>query len=1156
MRVFFFGRFSVFFCANVREKVGPEKKPEPKIEKKEKKSKLNLNDRFREKKMPPEARADATGKAARMLHLKSLKASFRTCTCPRSHYIAGVCPKLAFLAQWRALSVRELDGALLPSIRGEAPLQVPACRTDAAGAAESGESDERDESDESLPTRGRKCTCEPFHYRTLAVCPARGSLSSGRRTLEASRCRTDDYTMRPKGVPYGITMQAAELAIELATGEKDVNAVLARLLCAPRAAHALETYATLMTEDRTMRTQRLGHGSSQNTSPSIPIGMPVTWPKQGGTPASKPKAYYYVSTAEGEDVGVRELRGVGEPGPPVTMERKHLRVDARAAGAKGNDPDILAHYTPGALVPSPVPGPVPGESGNSEVVAHYWAQSALARKWVKATNGQFSFNYDKRIMPNDLPYMCGVLTDATQTNFRAVRLLIVSPNATQVNGKQGPAGPSFVVRTLAQLGEEFERTGVGAVFKEGDGGRAVVFDTEGNPLGMFISQSKFKCTYTPFARWIPELPGGANAVASDATFQPRLFHTARDEITVDVALALLSTPDADEVLRSGRVGRMLHLAHSRVYSPPLRVNEPTTTRADPRSASRSASRSAESARAEPDTTPRGASARAARDSAIIAGWRACFAIAKMFAEVNTTLITGSTQHEPSAHKAYTELGASIRSLRVGTNVTFQVGDKPGVRSVWRAHDDVLREIERQYDAKMREQRSSGSWATGTGTTVQEEVTKKARALLDACQLELDAFKATFDANVPDNPGGPSGSSGPSGPSGSSGSSGSGPSFDIVRAVGAEAGDAAVRTMQSVMASDPGPDPDPDDGQGGQGGAMAKAFPEHEWRQGSDSEFASLWELIRLDTLGPLNHDPGDLGASALSLSFGAPSRGDRLRLRAFLSMIALLVARNRSIAGDRVRERLALSRLARYEARIDGIIQKLNENLALSKALKDEMVEIENDFRIEGLRRTSGEVDETGAYRAIFMRLKHIEAYARAEHELRELTDQSETTRLPVPPYLASDIALGKTRAAIGLLVLGSGASELSSGESSESSEGAGFWADVINNHTGAETGAGAGASAGFGGGRGGHRRTTNPRRPPAVIALAALSAVIEGNARAARAARRALIGGTEAHKTMLSALDSHRVDRPDGPDGQQDPPDGAETLLAGIRAGCSRRFV
>ena len=1096
------------------EKVGPEKRPEKKTRETNSKPKRSF-----EKKMPPKAAsADARERVARMLQLKTLKESFRTCTCPRSHYIAGVCPKLAFLAQWRSLSVSELDGALLRRIRGEATLQVPACRTDAAGAAES---DESDESDESLPIRVRKCTCEPFHYRTLAVCPARGSLSSGRKTPGASRCRTDDYTMRANGVPYGITMQAAELAIELATDEKDVNAVLARLLCAPRAAHALETYATLMTEDRTMRIKRLGHGSSQNASPAIPIGMPVTWPKRGNTPASKPKAYYYVSTAEGDDVGVRELLDVGKPGPPFPMERKHLRVDARAAGAKRNDPDILAHYAPGA--------PVPGESRDSEVVAHYWAQAALASEWVEPRS--FSFNYDKSIVSNDLPYMCGVLTDGTQKNFRAVRLLIVNPDAARLHMKQGQAGrPTFVVRTLAQLGEAFERTGVGAVFKEGDGGRAVVFDTEGNPLGMFISQSKFKCAYTPFARWIPDLPGGADAVASDATFQPRLFHTARDEITVDVALALLSTPDADEVLRSGRVGRMLHLAHSRVYSPTLRVNEPTTTRAAPRSASRSASRSAESARAEPDTTPRGASARAARDSAIIAGWRACFAIAKMFADVNLQLITGSTQFEPSAYKAYTEIGRGIRSLRVGTSVAFQVGDKPpSVRSVWRAHDDVLREIERQYDDKMREQRSSGLWATEA--TVQEEVTKKARALLDACQLELDAFKATFDANVPDNPGGPSGSSGSSGPSGS------GPSFDIVRAVGADAGDAAVRTMQSVMASDPGPDPD--DGQGGQGGAMAKAFPEPEWDQGSDSEFASLWELIRLDTLGPLNHDPGDdLGASALSLSFGAPSRGDRLRLRAFLSMIALLVARNKSIAGDLVRERLALRRLARYEARIEEIIQNLNATPTLSKALKDEMGEIKGDFHLEGIRRTSGEVEETGAYRAIFMRLKHIEAYARAENELRELTDQGDGA--PVPPYLASDIALGKTRAAIGLLVLGSCAAEISSISSNSS---AGVWADVINNHTGHTDESGAGF--GFGG-RGLNKRGLGLKRPPAVVALAALSAAIEGDERAARAGRRALNRGTAAHNALLRALDRHQsVTVTHGTP--------AETLLAGIRAGCMR---
>ena len=252
-------------------------------------------------------------------------------------------------------------------------------------------------------------------------------------------------------------------------------------------------------------------------------------------------------------------------------------------------------------------------------------------------------------------------------------------------------------------------------------------------------------------------------------------------------------------------------------------------------------------------------------------------------------------------------------------------------------------------------------------------------------------------------------------------------------------------------------------------------------------------------------------------------------------MIALLVARNRSIAGDRVRERLAF-RLARYEARIQEIIQKLNENLnatpTLSKALEDEMVEIENDFRIEEIRRASGEVDETGAYRAIFMRLKHIEAYARAENELRELTEQ----RDGVPPYLASDIALGKTRAAIGLLVLGSCAAEISSISSNSS---AGVWADVINSHTGE-----AGAGAGFGfGGRGLKKRSLGLKRPPAVVALAALSAAIEGDERAARVARRALLRGTAAHNELLRALDRH----------QSATVTPAETLLAGIRAGCMR---
>ena len=90
----------------------------------------------------------------------------RTCTCPLSHQIAGVCPKLEFLARFRE-NVEEGRAVLATPIE-----KVPECTA-----------------------RGQyfECTCTPLHYSVLATCPKRKpELLTGNRN-RGSRCRTDNY---------------------------------------------------------------------------------------------------------------------------------------------------------------------------------------------------------------------------------------------------------------------------------------------------------------------------------------------------------------------------------------------------------------------------------------------------------------------------------------------------------------------------------------------------------------------------------------------------------------------------------------------------------------------------------------------------------------------------------------------------------------------------------------------------------------------------------------------------------------------------------------------------------------------------------------------------------------------------------------------------
>jgi hypothetical protein len=132
---------------------------------------------------------------------------FRRCSCPAAHYVAGVCPKLTFLAQWRDKTIEEVAALVKKHDSNE----LPKCTGDDSTESLRDVYARDASSAQTLLEKGTLCWCA-LHYRARAVCPRRNDfvVVVDRDRRDGSQCRTDHYGTGTH--PYGITSSAASLA--------------------------------------------------------------------------------------------------------------------------------------------------------------------------------------------------------------------------------------------------------------------------------------------------------------------------------------------------------------------------------------------------------------------------------------------------------------------------------------------------------------------------------------------------------------------------------------------------------------------------------------------------------------------------------------------------------------------------------------------------------------------------------------------------------------------------------------------------------------------------------------------------------------------------------------------------------------------------------
>ena len=174
---------------------------------------------------------------------KDVTRLLRTCTCPLSHQIAGVCPKLALLAEYRSLDPSKVS----ESLRNTPSDTVPQCTEGGSGTFE--------------------CTCLPMHYAVLATCPKRKPELLWDRNYGA-RCREANY----RGGVQSMLSPAAMSAITL--GDASSSADLVAVILAPqRLAETKEAAALLTSKLLIDWSPEQRAGPSQE--PQLPVNMLV-----------------------------------------------------------------------------------------------------------------------------------------------------------------------------------------------------------------------------------------------------------------------------------------------------------------------------------------------------------------------------------------------------------------------------------------------------------------------------------------------------------------------------------------------------------------------------------------------------------------------------------------------------------------------------------------------------------------------------------------------------------------------------------------------------------------------------------------------------------------------------------------------------------------
>ena len=457
--------------------------------------------------------------------LVAIERKLRTCTCPLSHQIAGVCPKLEFLARFRDPELEDV----LTVLRATPIETIPECTKTKADA----------------PGPPFVCTCMPMHYAVLATCPKR----KPERLLpnngnKGSRCRTDNYggtgalLGHVGNVLSDATISAHRLAQQVTAAEL-VVAILSR----ERESEAKE--AADMLTNRTMVDWNPSKEAVPQPAPSL---LPVNLPVKFKNSAKEWVKGHVITNVTATSYAIARVSDRTE----LVLEHKRVEPDDAFPGVS-------------LLVKLPHGCTATNEGNRTEANDERWS-ALVSHEWGRATVS-FPRSSVKALKPGDqytippftigeyaaAPAVCGVVRQVLPDNtylllfawvIAAKDVLVHDGRKVYAKGKQFGEGDNAPYRIeIPDKGETrtFKFTSV-PIGTGDDGAREV--------------EELLDLKALDGAR--PVTKTAAPTVATSST----LLYTASTRVTVDIMLAMLTCVEPDEVLRAGRIRRLFYLASS------------------------------------------------------------------------------------------------------------------------------------------------------------------------------------------------------------------------------------------------------------------------------------------------------------------------------------------------------------------------------------------------------------------------------------------------------------------------------------------------------------------------------------------------------------------------------------------------------------------
>jgi hypothetical protein len=449
--------------------------------------------------------------------MAGMEDEMRTCTCPLSHQIAGVCPKLRLLAEFR-----ELQPFLVPSFLTMSDLPVPACTENEAGTKFT-------------------CTCEPFHYSVLATCPKRKPELLGDPNY-GPKCRKQDYNKKMLAQPLTPAAKSVAAYTTAMTARDFVRTILegARLLEAKEAAEVL-TAKSVIDWDPTRR-------AKAEQSETFVLNFPVTFDQKGKREGSG-RDIYVVAAVNKDTYTLRNAASGISRKIPHADAKPHAKVHgtklisrlrhghtASFKVARVEERVVTNKRGENVLVKSIVKD-THGDTVYDERSALVYLQYASAT--VEARKGALTLGkpFDFPAIPNAAPALCGVVTGVVEENDMATYTV------------------SFIWVIAAEgLAEATGFRKMGTYTYQIPSGTVILTNV---PDGLVFDGVVYPLLDEKTLEKIPIAETGPVSVGPST-----LLHTASSTVTADIAIAIITSDEPDSVLQQGRIDRLRWLADS------------------------------------------------------------------------------------------------------------------------------------------------------------------------------------------------------------------------------------------------------------------------------------------------------------------------------------------------------------------------------------------------------------------------------------------------------------------------------------------------------------------------------------------------------------------------------------------------------------------